>query len=441
MIKLFILFSICYAHSAWAKTYYVSPQGKNTNDGTSWASAWRTPAKAGTIAQAGDTVIIRWSEEPYDGFEIMHSGNPGQIITFKGENKNQPPVFSGARIERNWLHTSVPTIWMLKTRAKPSILVEDGKALAPTNNLPLKSGSWSWYNNVLYYHPSKGTPNEHVVWRPSRGGGILIRGKNWVSIQDIECRIGKGACITIDNGSHNHISRITSQWYWRGINITNHSKYNVIENCLVQRNREGIYILRNSSYNTIRRCRALYNGNLPAWNKSDRAGIAIGESGINIGNTVTECEIAFNGGPNSDPGLIAYKAPDTVFEGNHVHHNYGSGIYVTIASNGSVVANNRVHDNGKSAVSEGSKGIAGLSIRRSHSVTVKNNIIHNNHVSKDSAWAGKDPGPRGGLDIRGIPSDKMRDILLEGNTVSGTIGGPDIYIHPYVKDVKTKHPE
>lgn len=430
---IYAIYSISYANFAAAEIYYVSPEGSNKQNGTSWETAWRTPAKAAATAQAGDTVIIRYSSQPYDGFKVIHSGEQGRPITFKGEDKNKPPVFSGAKIEKHWLRTRTPGTWKLKTGAKPSTLIEDGRALAASNKLPLKKGSWSWQNGTLYYSPSNGTPQKHTVWRPSRGGGILIRKKDWITVQDIECRIGNGACITIDNGNYNTITRITSQWYWRGVNITNKSLHNTIEDCLVQYNREGIYILRNSSYNTVKRCRALHNGNLPAWTSGDRAGIAIGESGENTGNSISECEIAYNGGPDSDPGLIAYKAPHTALDGNHVHHNYGSGIYVTIESNNSTVSNNRVHNNGKSAVSSGRKGIAALSVRRSRNVTVENNVIKDNHVSQNSPWVGKDLGPRGGLDVRGLPHDNMQDILLRSNAISGTIGGPDIYIHPYVK--------
>ena len=422
-----------WTNSSKAAIYHVSQDGDDGADGLDWHSAWRTLAKAAAHARAGDTVIIRRGGRPYAGFEVLNSGAPGRPIVFRGENKAHPPVISGAHIERNWRRMHDTDLWTLRTGAKPALLVEDGRSLAAASYPPPSPGSWTWKDGILYYRPSNGTPDRHTLWRPSRGGGILIRGKRWIIIEDITCRVGNGACITIDNGSHNRISRVTAEWYWRGINILNRSHHNIIEDCLVRHNREGIYLLGASSYNTIRRCRALHNGNLPAWHRSDRAGIAIGESGPNRGNTVSRCEIAYNGGPNSDPGLIAYDAPNTVLDRNHVHHNYGSGVYVTIRSHDSVVTNNYIHDNGAPAVAHGSKGIAGLSIRRSRNVRVANNTVRNNHVSRDSPWVGKDKGPRGGLDIRGLPSDDMRNILLEDNTVSGTIGGPDVFISPHLR--------
>jgi parallel beta-helix repeat protein len=199
---------------------------------------------------------------------------------------------------------------------------------------------------------------------------------------------------------------------------------------MVEENRSGIYIHGNSSHNVIDNCRSFRNGNEPLWTKSDRAGIAIGDHGEHRHNTIENCVIAYNGGPRSDAGLIAYKAPYTLFQNNHVHDNYGSGIFVTINSHNSTIINNVIENNGQLAVLSGQKGIVGLTIRHgSQGTIVKDNIIHNNFVSPDSPWKGKDLGQKGGLDIRGIRGrDDMTGITIKNNVVTGTKGGPDIYI-------------
>ena len=93
--------------------------------------------------------------------------------------------------------------------------------------------------------------------------------------------------------------------------------------------------------------------------------------------------------------MIAYQAPGSILRNNHIHHNYGSGLFITIQSDGSRADNNRVEYNGIHAVTDGMKGVSGLSVRRSKNVKVFNNIITGNHVSPDSRWKGMDTGSKG----------------------------------------------
>lgn len=417
--------------TATCTTYYVSQQGNNSNPGTSWSTAWKNLQHAGDTAKAGDTVIIRKGANYYYGLTIKNSGTQSKPITFRGEHSNNPPIISGATHQTNWeKHTD--DIWKAKTNARPIIVVEDGSALLPASSKKLEDGHWFWDKTSVYYRPTSGNPKNHAVWRTSHGGGISVKGGEWIIIKDIECWLGGGACISLQNSNNIQVDSIKSTLYWHGIDIGNNSNHNLIKNCVVQQNRSGIYIRTNSSFNTIDNCKAFHNGNLPTWSTNDRAGIAIGASGINLGNIIENCDIANNGGPNSDPGLIAFQAPQTIFRGNHVHDNYSSGIFVAIHSDNSLVINNVVENNGKLGVQAGYKGIAGLSIRRSHTVRIENNTITNNHVSSDSRWVGRDLGPAGGLDIRGLPDDNMRNIQLINNITTGTIGGPNLNIGKHV---------
>jgi hypothetical protein len=69
--------------------YYVSPSGDNNNPGT-LSNPWRTPTKAGSTAQAGDTVIFRGGV--YTGqLTPKNSGNPTDgWITFKAYPGEEP---------------------------------------------------------------------------------------------------------------------------------------------------------------------------------------------------------------------------------------------------------------------------------------------------------------------------------------------------------------
>src|SRR6266404_2632081 len=430
--KSFLLEVLLSAWTSWAAAavYYVSQSGSDSNSGQSWDAAWKTLARAAQSAGPGDVVVIRKGPAPYQEFAIQNSGESGRPAVYQGEDPADPPVFSGGSIETRWVPSGQPGIWLVATSSRPNEMIEDGHSLTPGSSTALQPGSWFWNNNELYYRPTNGTPSMHVVWRPSRGGSIYIQDKSWIVIENVRCFVGLGACVDIRNGRHNVIRNLTARFYWRGINVMDGSTDNLIEDCLVYDNHDGIYILRTSSRNTVRRCKAITNGNLPAWWDSDRAGIAIGESGLNVGNIIEDCEIAGNGGPDSDPGLIAYAAPGTIVRRNNVHDNYGSGVFVTMGSDGSLAQDNIVATNGAQAVASGDKNIAGLSVRRSRSATFQGNVVTGNHVAADSPWAGRELGPRGAVDVRGQPGDDMTNIRLIDNCVKGTVGGPDFYATP-----------
>jgi hypothetical protein len=84
-----VLFSILAIPSLSAATYYVAPNGSNSNKGSS-GSPFRTIQKAADIVNPGDVVIVR--DGVYTGgstlvVEISRSGTASQWITFKAENE------------------------------------------------------------------------------------------------------------------------------------------------------------------------------------------------------------------------------------------------------------------------------------------------------------------------------------------------------------------
>lgn len=82
-IMLFILFSILILCSpGWAKEYFVSTGGKDTNLGT-FSDPWRTLSHANNVLKAGDTVTIRGGH--YSGQQIApaNSGSEDQRIIYR----------------------------------------------------------------------------------------------------------------------------------------------------------------------------------------------------------------------------------------------------------------------------------------------------------------------------------------------------------------------
>jgi parallel beta-helix repeat protein len=411
---------------AHAGVYHVSQDGHDANNGLSWEQAWRTLEHAGETARAGDLVIIRKGREPYQYLPVKHSGTQGNPIVFRGEHQDSLPVITGGLKESNWRSSDIERVWHIRTSAKPILLMEDQRPLTPARTRACVDGNWYWESGELFYRPTTGDPRDHDVWRAANGGGIQLGSNSWVIVEDFECWLGQGACIGIDKGSNNIIRRIHARWHARGLQIRG-GHHNFIEASVFEHNREGVYLLNNAANNTIIGCKALHNGNWPPWQKGDRSGIAIGEVGVNVGNSIIDNEVAYNGGPDSDPGLIAYTAPETTIEGNDVHDNYYGGILIGILSHRSSAIGNRVYRNGKKAVLAGEGNVSGLSVRRSGGVIVKGNEILDNYVSFS------DPGryvdrAAGGLDLKGNKEDEMRGIQLIDNVVCGTQNGPDLYL-------------
>lgn len=77
------------------QTYYVSPTGNDANPGT-LTLPWKTPAKAGTTAQAGDTVIFRGGTY-YSQLAPKNSGDTTNgWITFKAYPGEEPIIIHDA---------------------------------------------------------------------------------------------------------------------------------------------------------------------------------------------------------------------------------------------------------------------------------------------------------------------------------------------------------
>ena len=429
VIALGLLLTIFFGTSAsFATTYYVTQNGNNKHSGTSWDSSWKTLQHAGKKASAGDTVVIRKGQSPYKYLPIRNSGKPNKPIVFKGESSTDKPIITGAKRVKNWKKSAYQTVWTTLSKNKPHRVLENDEALKKASTVECLDGQWFWDKQKLYYKPSDKKPSAHNVWMSFAAGGAVIRSQSWIELHNLHFWFGAGAGVSIRNGHHVKLNNITAQWHWIGIDLSANSSHNTIENCTVSNNGSGIYLRRGSHHNSVRNCLSSKNGNLPWWTKGDRAGIAIGEKGPNIGNIIENNEVSYNGAPYSDPGVTAYDAPNTLIRNNNIHHNYGFGLFVTIASHNTTVSNNKINFNGIPAVQAKLKGMSGLSIRHSHDVLIENNEIIGNHVSSDSRWPNIMMGPKGGVDVLGHPGQDMTNIKFINNIVSGTVGGPNFRI-------------
>jgi parallel beta-helix repeat protein len=420
------------APPAYSETYYVwKDRGNDGNAGDSWDNAWKTLIHAGKRAVAGDTVIVRKSAEPYRYLRVENSGTRADPIIFRGESANEPPVIAGAERVTRWAASGVNGVWRTEAKHAVHMLVEDGEAVLKASSNACADGGWFWKDGVLFYRPTKGLPDSHIVWRQSTGGSISIKENSWITVENLSCWISGGACVSINGGHHNTVRNIRAKWCWRGVDITNEAHYNLIEGAQVTENWEGIYVRLGSSFNVVRKCTVLRNGNPPLYTSRDRHAIGLGERGDTRGNIIEECEVAYNGGPPDNVAVIAFRAPESVFRNNYVHDNYGSGIFITLDSHGSVVSGNKVTRNGVAAVTAGIPGISAVAVRNSKQVSVIGNRIEDNHVSRDNIYPNVYKGPHGALDIDSAVQawkTDMSGLRIENNVVTGTVGGPDVHI-------------
>jgi parallel beta-helix repeat protein len=426
LILLPLLGGLIMPGSSFGATYYVAQDGNDNNTGTSWKSAWRHPQHAANKVKPGDVVIIRAGNRPYNHLRIVTSGEKDWPIVFKGESPEQPPVISGVIPSAEWSGPDKNGVWQYAARRRATQVRQNNIPLPRASSRLCRDGNWYWENDVLYYRPANGTPENQIIWR-DRGGGVNIGAHSWIVLEDLKLVAGMGSGVSIRGGKNNIVRRVHVKWHWRGVNV-NGGNNNLIENCVVEENREGIYLENRASHNIVRNCRAIRNGNYPQYNTGDRHGIAVGGLGPLIGNVVENCEITQTGGPPGDPALIAFDAPQSVFQNNHVHDNYGSGLFITLRSHNSRVLNNIVERNGIGATRNGHKGISGLSVNNSKNVVVAGNRILNNIVSPDSRWPGVYPGLNGGLNLDGAKGYDMSGITIRNNEVSGTVGGPDVHL-------------
>jgi hypothetical protein len=88
------------------KTYYVSPNGLDTNDGLSIGTPFRTLQKGADVAQAGDTIAVMdgtyENTVDYAAVTISHSGNPQGWIVLRAAPDAHPRIVYG-----NWVGVDV----------------------------------------------------------------------------------------------------------------------------------------------------------------------------------------------------------------------------------------------------------------------------------------------------------------------------------------------
>lgn len=324
--------------------WYVSSDGDDSNDGTSWATAKKRIQAAILSAQPGDTISVaagtyQESIGLRNDITLLGAGSEKTIIEFGGENvviyadQIQSGIISGFTVAYAGT-AQYPTIWL----GDSSVTITQCIVTGATHS------------------------------------GIYIAGNSNPEIKDNEIRQNTGPGIFMYSGSQAAISDNTiSTNEYSGIEVSSNCKAEISNNEIKDNNGSGIFI-HSEGLGTI-------SGNTVTGNKlqgitvRDKSNSAISENKIsdNMGSGIvvdaenfsTISDNIISG--NEFQGIaIANKSNPTV-KNNEIKNNKGVGIYVYSEALG-IISENTISEN----------ELSGIMVIEKSSPEIRNNEIRDN---------------------------------------------------------------
>jgi hypothetical protein len=222
------------AQSAAASTYYISPNGSDSNSGTSTDSAWKSFKRAWQTLQPGDTLLVMDGTYTEPLQPNVRNGQPGSPITIKAVNDGQAVI--------------------------------DGQG----REIPIRIGE---------------------NWGPNGMVG------DWYVLEGLVARNGGLSAIRIEKGNHNVLRRMSAYDASPDDNSATlgilWSNDNLVEDCVVAGTGRYMIDIFSSSGNTVRRCFTQWE----RWDGRNFCGVTW-PNGNNVGvynssNTTVENVIAY----------------------------------------------------------------------------------------------------------------------------------------------------
>lgn len=231
---------------ATVTTYHVSAlTGDDARNGSSFALAFKTLAKALSVANAGAKVLL------YDGIyyegdlTAPRSGTPTAPIVLENA-PGMRPVLSGLdpSFTTSWvLHDAAAHVYRTPCTRTPANAYLDGvqfyhfQALADLLNPPWAQRTGYHVDGTFLYarFPGDAPPGTHVVTIPMRTTGLTISSKSYLQIRGLEfCYYGLDAfhrAIYIDGGDFNLIDRCSFHHNGVGVAFKRAADFNTVQNC------------------------------------------------------------------------------------------------------------------------------------------------------------------------------------------------------------------
>lgn len=369
-VGLFSVLSLSHvAHAAGAIYYVDATAGNNNNDGSSSGTAWQTISKVNSVMlQPGDQVLFKRGEI-WQGVTLRPSssgvdGNLIQYGAYGDPTLSKPIITGGTRID-TWNGPDTNGEYKktgLSGDALRVVVLEDGKRLTGNHidaRLPgptigsLTPGSFvaDSVTGSVYYKPSTGTANDHVIEMTNKNGNFAFssNGKSHILLDSLDFRGGYDFVVFIGTGS-NDVTIQNSSIHGAdraGVRISGSSYNRLLNNNVYDMNYFGI-AMEGGASNTVISGNHVHDIGLLATDDGDTIGIQIlgGAAGLNSKqNTLEKNEIdgigrdIYRGNAATAPrgqlyhaAIIVDSATDTTIGQNHIHDVYRSGILVFTAT-------------------------------------------------------------------------------------------------------------
>lgn len=325
-----------------ATVFHVSPQGLDTNDGSTLQKAFKTLGHAVSVVLPGSTILLHEGRY-YESVVLPRSGNannpilirnaPGERPVLDGRDTSFHPIWS--------LYNAAGHIYRTPYATKLNLAYYNGLHLycsqtladlvANTFNMPGAFFTDGAYLYVLF--PSKSAPtNSDTVSVPAKTLGISSS-QSYITFLGLEiCYYGQSD-------------------YSAGIYLDNAS-YNRVDSCYLHHSVIGVGLKRASDFNTIQNCR-FFEGPIDAW---PWEGVKSATGYYEAGGVVIYSSNISNSG-----NVIRFNAFNHMFDGSHLY------------SEDAPTTNLDFHDNTMNAVNDDCIETDGAGI---------NNRIYNNRFSK-----------------------------------------------------------
>lgn len=176
MLKLVFLFlSILFTTLSNATTYYVSPNGNDSNNGTSIATPWKTIGKVNTRQLfAGDQILFEKNGTYRGNLVINYSGAVGNPILVSSYGSGDDPILSGSQLTSNWI-VHQGNIWKTQISSSQVIHLFFNDSLMTIARFPNNG----WLRND---QGSNSQINDSELNQPSgywNGSTLVIRSTGW----------------------------------------------------------------------------------------------------------------------------------------------------------------------------------------------------------------------------------------------------------------------
>lgn len=317
--------------------YYVDASaGKDSNDGRSPTTAWRTIAKVNASSfSAGDQVLFKRGEVWREQLTVPSSGSAGKPIIFGAYSSGVAPAIAGSDEVTGWIadagsgtRPSIPKVYSATSSFMPEALFRNGVKLGTAKSaLNGLNSDDDWYDDgasIYLYSSHDPLADLLEATNRSRSYGIHVAGKSYVTIQNLQVR----------QASAFNVETNASTWI----------VYSGIES--LQAQSSGFNIENGCNFVTIGGGSLIHDNGFAEL--GDRNGIGIGSLGNGSSNiTVQDSDIYHNANHNIEVARTNSNAfmANLNFQRNRIHNGLAAGIYVGGAHTGVSVIYNQIYSN------------------------------------------------------------------------------------------------